>query len=369
METKTFNGVSFYQDWDKYEGAICMVNPKTIKRDQERTEQHPKAEDYGVFFAFNTEQFEQGKQRLIKHGYIKEDDKLCEGGGGLYGTREEIKRFYSFYNERTELIRKECNPQEVYFFEWNNHECMFSNDDSAFRLIRDTFGYEVAHTIKRVLEGTPANILAPLTERDKHLGQFNFELKMLGRLKFDLEGFFSEGDCRYHRPRDLWAGDIKGQIEEMRKLYYKLPDDIKDASCMTIKQIEDYAKRLEEWACEEFGKPEYNPKPRTPYEQYKDLEISLNDALWYKDDDGHWQHPNYVWFSHDSRRWHKDESCVAGRAFTTYAGSEGTTLTPVYITDDHGLSVKPFSRPDLCDVTAYYDNTAGNYRLYNFFHE
>lgn len=143
---------------------------------------------------------------------------------------------------------KETGPQELYRRELYNYECMVSGDDEpALMRVVDEFGAEAAHTISRVYVCTPTNVLAPLTERDRHLGEHRHTMMMLGRLKFDLHGFFNSGDCRYHRPECLWSGNVEGQIAEMRKLYGRLPDDIRDESPMTETEIEDYARRLMEY--------------------------------------------------------------------------------------------------------------------------
>ena len=364
------NGVKYYQDWERTEGSICMVEPKTMKRFRELNSSHPNSDHYGVFFAFGTEQFEEGRNRLIEKGYIKEGEKVCDAGMGMYGTESEIDRYLDFYKERARKIKEECNPQEVYFYEWNNHECMFTNDDDALECIVSTFGAEVAHTIHRVHAGTATNILAPLTERDKHLKEYEHTLMMLSRMQFDMEGFFNEGgDCRRRRPDCLWGGCVKREIKEMRDLYNKLPDDIKDASCMTLDEIENYCRRLEEWAQEEFSKPEYDPTPRTERKDFPD-EILLDESLYYYDDEGNMQKPTHVWFSHDSRRWHQDERCVHGMAMTSYLGKNGTTLTKVYYIDsEHWFTKTQYRRTDLCDVSALYDSNPLHPRLYGFYHE
>lgn len=363
------NGVQYYQDWERSEGGIYMVNAKTINRYHELKAEQPDSEKYGIFFAFNDEQFKQGYDGLVRRGFIKDGDKVERAFAGGYGTRSEIDRYLAFYKEREERTKAECNPQEVYFYEWNNHECMFGGDDEALKIVASIFGNEAAHTIHRVYAGTPANVLAPLTERDKHMGEYEHTLRMLGRLKSDCNGFFSEGDCRYHRPDDLWARNVKGEVDEMRKLYHQLPDDIKDASPLSADTIRYYSDRFTEWAEEEFSKPQYDPEPRTPRSVYKDLEIRLDEQLYYKDDDGKWQHPDTVWFSHDSRRWHQDANAGHGRAYTSYLGKKGTTLAPVYISSSHSLNFVPFVRKDLCDVTCSFDSRPLQYRLYDFYHE
>ena len=367
---KTANGVKYYQDWDRTEGGICVVNAKTLKRYRELRSEQPKSEQYGVFFAFNKEQFEQGYKGIVARGFLKDGEKVCDAGNGIYGTESEIDRFLRFYEERVEQIAKECNPQEVYFEEWNNHECMFTNDDDAMECIINTFGKEVSHTIYRVHAGTPTNVLAPLTQRDEHLKQYEHTLMMLGRMKFDMEGFFNEGlDCRRRRPDCLWGGCVKREMKKMRELYRELPDDIKNASCMTHDEIEDYCRRLEAWATEEFSKPEYDPVPRTKREDFPE-EIELDGPLFYTDDDGKLQKPTHIWFSNDSRRWHWDERHVHGRAMTSYLGKHGTTLTEVfYIDSDHGFLHKNYCRKDLCNVSCKVRQDGWKWKLCEFYYE
>ena len=373
MKTKKANGVEYYQNWETSEGGICMTNAKTIKRYQELKKEHPNTEDYGMFFAFGDKQFEEGRQWLIAKGYLKEGEKVLSAGMGMYGTQEGIDRYMAFYEEREKKIAKECAPQEVYFYEWNNHECMISmDDDEAMKVVIGYFGKEAAHKIVRLYPGTPTNVLAPLTERDKHLGEYRNQLMMLSRLKFDCEGFFSEGDCRRLRPDCLWAGCVKREMDEIRKLYHQLPDDIKDESPLSSEDIKAYGEKFDAWMNEEFSKPEYDPKPRTKREDFPQ-EVWLPNSLYYRDDDDKMREPTHIWFSHDSRRFHADARQKHGRAFTSYAGKNGTTLAPVYTVDyEHGLQQRQLVREDLCDVSCRYERKyyKGNLaRLYDFYYE
>lgn len=43
----------------------------------------------------------------------------------------------------------ECDPQEVYFYEYNNHECQYHDDTHAYAIIVDIFGEDIAKQIKR----------------------------------------------------------------------------------------------------------------------------------------------------------------------------------------------------------------------------
>ena len=50
------------------------------------------------------------------------------------------------------MVKEECDPQEVYFYEYNNHECQyaFDGDYEVYKLVSDIFGEYIASKIKRV---------------------------------------------------------------------------------------------------------------------------------------------------------------------------------------------------------------------------
>lgn len=142
----------YYRDWDNYEGGVVMVNPRTLDRYREIIDGHPRIENYACFFAFGQEQFDRNLAAAISAGRIKEGEKLYSHYSGLYGTHEGITSFLAWYSERDKAIPAECDPQEVYFYEYNNHECMFSwdGDKDAFDLVVAHFGEEVASKIVRL---------------------------------------------------------------------------------------------------------------------------------------------------------------------------------------------------------------------------
>ena len=97
------------------------------------------------FFAFSNEQFAEGKKRM---GI--EDKKIYDGGHGLYGTREGIRKLFDDYDAIDKEIAEKCDPQEVYQYEWNNHECSITCDDEdAINIVIRIFGKETAQTVKR----------------------------------------------------------------------------------------------------------------------------------------------------------------------------------------------------------------------------
>jgi len=124
----TNNDFTFEQDFDRYEGGLVWKNAKTLKRYKELSEQHAPAK--GWFAAFSDKQFSEGLSDLISKG---------------------LKAMVDFYRERDKRIAEECDPQEVYCVEFNNHECMiaYDGDLEAMRLCIDLFGADRCQSIKR----------------------------------------------------------------------------------------------------------------------------------------------------------------------------------------------------------------------------
>ena len=143
--TQIANGVAYHLDWDM-EGHIVIEQPKTVALYHKlKYDDQPPAGDY--FWAFSTEQFKQQLKAKKLEG-----KPLCRVGGGLYGTHEGIEALETYYASVSERIRTECNPQEVYFYECNNHEYMYNwdGDEEALLLIVKYWGEDVARTIRRV---------------------------------------------------------------------------------------------------------------------------------------------------------------------------------------------------------------------------
>lgn len=97
------------------------------------------------FFAFSDHQFAEGKAKMIPEG-----KKIFRGVGGLYGTQEGIARLYADYDENSKRITAECDPQEVYDYEFANHECSYTCDDTeAIKIVASYFTDEQAKQVKR----------------------------------------------------------------------------------------------------------------------------------------------------------------------------------------------------------------------------
>jgi dihydroorotase len=97
------------------------------------------------FFAFSNEQIHEGIEKAGLQGV-----KLISAGAGLYGSREGIDAIVAFYDSVAAKIKKECNPQEVYDYEFFNHECDYVGDDpEAFQIVEEYFTPDQCKGINR----------------------------------------------------------------------------------------------------------------------------------------------------------------------------------------------------------------------------
>ena len=145
--------ITAVQDWDN-DGFLVIKGEGTLKRYSELKEQmHTVSFDkIGIFAAFSNEQFKEGYDRMVKLGHIKDGDKVYHLAAGCYGTKEGFERLTTYYEDIENTIRAECDPQEVYYYEYNNFECCiaYDGDYDAMKQIILTFGEDAASKVKRL---------------------------------------------------------------------------------------------------------------------------------------------------------------------------------------------------------------------------
>ncbi|MBQ0034909.1 MAG: hypothetical protein KBS77_06415 [Bacteroidales bacterium] len=145
------NKLIIKEDWNN-DGVLIMTNACTVQRYKELRDSQYKmtpAEQEGIFFAFDEDGFKEGTNRINKHK--QEGDVLVRCRYGMFGFKRCIEAHHERIANIEKQIAEECDPQEVYCYEYNNHECMYDwdGDTNAYEIVEQLFGKEVAGTIRR----------------------------------------------------------------------------------------------------------------------------------------------------------------------------------------------------------------------------
>ena len=145
------SGLQYRREWEQTDGGVDMRNPRTLKRYVELQDEKYRIcpYDFDCFYAFGQKQFDEYKKRIRP---LREGEKYVSAGAGLYGTRDGLDRLFAAIKDIDEKIKQECDPQEVYFYEYNNHECQISwdGDVEPMNIVIRIWGDEAAAKIVRV---------------------------------------------------------------------------------------------------------------------------------------------------------------------------------------------------------------------------
>jgi len=106
------NNVNYHRDWE-CDGAIVMEDPKTIH---------------------------------LYHEYRKAEEEFITS---IMEKRSDPDRERK-YDEARVKMESYLDPQELYFYQYNNYECMYSDDHDAYNAVVDYLGEEKAKLIKRI---------------------------------------------------------------------------------------------------------------------------------------------------------------------------------------------------------------------------
>lgn len=150
ITTNKATGATMRIDNDNY-GVLECSGMKTIARYKELNEEW-RNKKQALFFAFNVAQYEKGKEELRAKGLYEEGEKIYSLGAGAYSTKRGMDIYFRCLKEHKLRIKKECDPQEVYWHEYNNHECCISwdGDSEAMKIIVSIWGSKAAGKILRV---------------------------------------------------------------------------------------------------------------------------------------------------------------------------------------------------------------------------
>lgn len=137
---------TFKRDWER-DGYLVITEAKTIGKYKELVEKRNNLSDKEIFYAFSDDQF---KQNSKEHGL--EGKRIFNYGAGMFGTQEGYDRLVAAVDAINKRIQEECDPQEVYLYEYNNHESFISwdGDKEPANIIKRIFGEETLKQIKRL---------------------------------------------------------------------------------------------------------------------------------------------------------------------------------------------------------------------------
>lgn len=143
MATYTFKtGMTVTQDWDR-DGYLVIENAKTLKLYHELNDKASRYDDPCMFYAFSQEQFDRGMEKVKPH--LKEGQEVLRYRYGLFSTKEAYDKLIDFLTHKDEIIAKECDPQEVYCYEYNNYEsCIaWEGDKEPYEIVKRIYGPDV----------------------------------------------------------------------------------------------------------------------------------------------------------------------------------------------------------------------------------
>lgn len=143
------NTLKVTRNWDN-DGILIIENAKTIKHYTQLKDEMYHRDFQGIFYAFSNEQYEDGL-KSIQH--LRTDgDKIYRFGNGGFGLKKYINEMFEAYERQFQRIKNECDPQEIYFYEFNNYECCISYDGDleAIKQIINIWGEDIARNINRI---------------------------------------------------------------------------------------------------------------------------------------------------------------------------------------------------------------------------
>lgn len=80
-------------------------------------------------------------------------------------------------------------------------------------------------------------------ERQERMKAYQFSYMMLSRLLEEIKAYLSDkDDCRYRNVRFIWGDSIQDNIQEAKRLYKNIPNDIKPEWC-SLNEILKYEKQ------------------------------------------------------------------------------------------------------------------------------
>ena len=93
----------------------------------ELKDEYSKYHNDGIEYVFGQDQW---RDYLKRHNLTEEQAKatlIGDGFGGI-GTKEAFKARDEYFDSVTKKISEQCNPDEIFEYEYWNHECGYTGD-------------------------------------------------------------------------------------------------------------------------------------------------------------------------------------------------------------------------------------------------
>lgn len=133
-------------NWEK-DGMLDIHNAQTLDkyeaiRDEQYKHHHPE-----VVWEFSDVKRVLSELKPL----LNEGEKIINFTNGGFATPKGLKLMEEYWASIDQRIREECDPQEVYYYEYNNHESCINmeGDTDAIEIILNIYGEEIARSIKR----------------------------------------------------------------------------------------------------------------------------------------------------------------------------------------------------------------------------
>ena len=137
----------------------------------------------------------------MKANHNADGEKLVRLGGGGFATKDGAKRLLEFYESIDAKIKAECDPQEVYVYEYNNHECCIAwdGDLEAIKIVLSLFGEEAARKIKRY--------------------RASMSVDNLVRKPIKVSGLYFNYNGEKKQPTSLWFSNVESEVSHRGKCH------------------------------------------------------------------------------------------------------------------------------------------------------
>ena len=136
------------------DGKLIIDGAKTLGRYKELTSRFNKCDSkvFEMVCGYDAKEMRKAKIEFEKKvRKLKKGEYITYFGCGAFGTKEGYTKWIKYVNATRESISRECNPQEVYYYEYRALMTIEENCDKyAFGVVKEYFGSEVAKTVKRL---------------------------------------------------------------------------------------------------------------------------------------------------------------------------------------------------------------------------